>query len=93
LVPRHLSPERNPGAVETGHTEGPLGIRLGYERRVSEGSAVNLGFGCRHAPLSLGVDGLASGEHGDELLDSPLAGLSTLGRGYAVKDRVAVCGV
>jgi hypothetical protein len=32
--------------------------------------------------------GLASGEYGDELLDSPTAGLGALGRGYAVKARL-----
>ena len=58
---------------------------MGYERHVSEGSAVMVERGCRHAPLSLGVDGIASGKHGDELLDSPLAGLRALGRGYAAK--------
>jgi hypothetical protein len=44
-----------------------------------------------HAVVA-GVDGLASGEHIDELLESPLTRLSALGDDYAVKGRVKVCG-
>jgi hypothetical protein len=41
-------------------------------------------------PWALGVDGLASGQHLDELLDAPRSGLSLLGASNAIENGVPI---